>query len=83
MSMPSFWLCLLLIIVFSVNLGWFPIALGTPIGVLIENVSIWDLAHHIVLPAITLSVIGIASITLHTRQKLVDVMSTDYVLFAR
>ena len=83
MSMPSFWLCLLLIIVFSVNLGWFPIALGTPIGVLSENVSIWDLAHHIVLPAITLSVIGIASITLHTRQKLVDVMSTDYVLFAR
>lgn len=83
MSMPSFWLCLLLIMVFSVGLGWFPIALGTPIGVLSENVSIFDLAHHMVLPAITLSVIGIASITLHTRQKLVDVMSTDYILFAR
>lgn len=83
MSLPSFWLCLLLIIVFSVSLGWFPIALGTPIGVLSENVSIFNLAHHMVLPAITLSVIGIASITLHTRQKLVDVMSTDYILFAR
>ncbi|MBQ9624743.1 MAG: ABC transporter permease [Clostridia bacterium] len=82
-STPSFWLCLLLIIVFSVSLGWFPIALSTPIGVLSENVSIWDKIHHMVLPAITLSVIGIASITLHTRQKLVDVMSSDYVLFAK
>lgn len=83
LSMPTFWLCLLLIIVFSVNLGWFPIALSKPIGVLSENVSLWDRIHHMILPAITLSVIGIASITLHARQKLVEVMSCDYVLFAR
>lgn len=83
MSMPTFWLCLLLIMVFSVWLGWFPVALGTPIGVMSENVTLFDLARHMVLPAFTLSVIGIASITLHTRQKMVDVMSSDYVLFAR
>lgn len=83
LSMPTFWLCLLLIIVFSVNLGWFPIALSQPIGVLSSEVSLWDRIYHMILPAITLSVIGIASITLHARQKLVQVMSTDYVLFAR
>ncbi len=35
------------------------------------------------LPALTLSVIGIAPIALHTRQKLLDVLASDYILFAR
>ena len=83
LSTPTFWLCMLLIIIFSVNLKWFPIALGTPIGVLQSEVTIWDSIHHMILPAATLSLIGVASITLHTRRKLVDVMSTDYVLFAK
>lgn len=82
MSTPTFWLCLLLIMFFSVYLGWFPVALGTPIGVMSSDVSIFDLLHHMVLPMVTLSVIGIANITLHTREKLTQVMSTDYMLFA-
>ena len=39
--------------------------------------------HHLVLPALTLSITGIANIVLHTRQKLIDVLESDYVLFAR
>ena len=35
------------------------------------------------LPALTLSITGIANIVLHTRQKLIDVLESDYVLFAR
>ncbi|KOP65445.1 ABC transporter permease [Bacillus sp. FJAT-18019] len=83
MATPTFWLCLILVLIFSVWLGWFPATLGTPIGVLAEDVSVWDLLHHMVLPAITLSVVGIASITLFSRQKLVEIMSTDYMLFAK
>lgn len=83
LATPTFWLCLILILVFSVGLGWFPVALGTPIGVLTEDVSIWDTIHHMILPAITLSVVGVASITLFSRQKLVEIMSTDYMLFAQ
>ena len=69
--------------VFSVGLGWFPIGLGVPAGVLHGDVTLWDRIYHLILPALTLSVIGVANIALHTRQKLLDVLSSDYVLFAR
>jgi peptide/nickel transport system permease protein len=37
----------------------------------------------LILPALTLSVIGIANITLHTREKMIDIMGEDYILFAK
>lgn len=82
-STPTFWLGLLILMVFSVGLGWFPIGLGVPAGVLQGDVTLWDRIYHLILPALTLSVIGVANIALHTRQKLLDVLSSDYVLFAR
>lgn len=82
-STPTFWMGLLMLIVFAVWLGWFPIGLGVPAGVLAEDVTIADRIEHLVLPAITLSIIGVANVALHTRQKLIDVLSSDYVLFAR
>ncbi len=82
-STPTFWLGLLILMVFSVGLGWFPIGLGVPAGVLHGDVTLWDRIYHLILPALTLSVIGVANIALHTRQKLLDVLSSDYVLFAR
>ncbi|NHN30263.1 ABC transporter permease [Paenibacillus agricola] len=82
-STPTFWLGLLLLIVFAVWLGWFPVGLGVPAGVLSGDVTFGDRVQHMILPALTLSVIGISSIALHTRQKLVEVLSSDYVLFAR
>jgi peptide/nickel transport system permease protein len=82
-STPTFWLGLLLLIVFAVWLGWFPVGLGVPAGVLSGDVTFGDRVQHMILPALTLSVIGISSIALHTRQKLVEVLGSDYVLFAR
>ena len=82
-STPTFWMGLLILIVFAVWLGWFPIGLGVPAGVLAEDVSITDRIKHLILPALTLSIVGVANVALHTRQKLIEVLASDYVLFAR
>lgn len=82
-SVPTFWLGLLLLLLFAVKLGWFPIGFSAPIGVLQSEVTIWQRLHHLVLPAFSLSLMSFANIALHTRQKLVDVLNSEYVLFAR
>ena len=82
-SVPTFWLGLLLLLVFSVWLGWFPLGFSTPIGMLNEEVTVWQRIHHLILPALTLSLMSFSGIALHTREKLIDVMESEYVLFAR
>lgn len=82
-SMPTFWLGLVLLLTFAVTLGWFPVGFSSPIGVLDADVTIWQRLHHLALPAITLSLMSFSNIALHTRQKLTDVLSSEYVLFAR
>ncbi|MDO5718880.1 MAG: ABC transporter permease [Tissierellia bacterium] len=82
-SVPTFWLGLMLLIVFSVWLRWFPIGISVPIGMSKENVTIWNRIHHMILPIVTLSILGIANVTLHTREKMIDVLNSEYVLFAK
>jgi len=69
-SMPSFWLGLLLIFVFSLHLAWFPATGGG------------DLAH-LVLPAVTLGTIASAIIARLTRSSMLEVLGQDYVRTAR
>lgn len=79
-STPAYWIGLLIVMVFSVQLGWFPVAFRTSIE---GGGSIGDILSHLFLPALTLSLSGIANIAFYTRQKLLEIYSTDYVLFAR
>lgn len=82
-SIPTFWLALLLLLIFSVWLKILPIGLSVPIGKAAEEVTILDSIRHMILPAVTLSVIGVANVALQTREKMIDVMEEDYVLFAK
>lgn len=82
-STPTFWLGILFVMFFSVHLGWFPVGLSVPIGTLAEDVTLLDRLTHLILPALTLSLIGIATICMHTRQKVIEVLTSDYILFAK
>ena len=69
-SMPSFWLGLLLIFVFSLHLGWFPATGGgSPL--------------HLVLPSVTLGTVAAAIIARLTRSSMLEVLGQDYVRTAR
>lgn len=82
-STPTFWLALIFLIVFAVWLGWFPLGFSVPIGKSAADVTLVDALHHLVLPAAVLSVTGVANIALHTREKAIDVLGSEYMRFAR
>lgn len=82
-SAPTFWVGLLVLSLFAVRLGWFPIGLAAPMGKLAKDVTLTDRIYHLVLPALTLSILGISKITLYTRQKLIEIMNSDFILFAK
>ncbi|SDJ69305.1 ABC transporter permease [Streptomyces indicus] len=85
-SVPSFWLGLLLIIVFSVGVG--PIPGLFPTGGLESGgetgfAYVVDVAHHMILPVITLVAVGYAQTLLVMRSSLLDEMGSDYLTTAR
>lgn len=82
-SAPTFWLGLLALMFFSVYLGWFPIGMAVPMGKLASEVTIWDRIHHMILPAMVLTVVSISEVVLYTRQKLVEILNSDFILYAR
>ena len=82
-STPAFWLGLVALVVFSVWLGWFPLGFSVPVGMDAAQVSWADKLRHLVLPALVLAVSNIPDVALHTREKTIDVLASDYVRFAR
>lgn len=82
-STPSFWVGILLIIVFSLKLKLFPSSMGSPVGVLMEDITLADSLKHLVLPALTLVLVGVSNLILHTRSKVIDILNSDYVLYAK
>ncbi|MDR2770743.1 MAG: ABC transporter permease [Clostridiales Family XIII bacterium] len=82
-SAPTFWLGLLILSFFSVKLGLFPFGMAVPAGKLVSEITLGDRIHHLILPLFTLTIVSIGKITLFTRQKLIEIMNSDYILFAR
>ena len=97
-SMPIFWLGLVLMIVFSLNLGWLPLSgrLGYDVDLeivtrlyLVDAVlsgnwpAFRNAAWHLVMPAFTLSTIPMAIIARITRSSMLEVLRQDYIRTAR
>ncbi len=85
-SLPTFLIGILLILVFTVGLGWFP-SFGrgdtVQLGWWSTGLLTADGWHHIVLPAVTLAVFQLALITRLVRAEMLEVLRTDYIRFAR
>ena len=82
-STPAFWVGLIMLMVFAVGLGWFPLGFSAPIGMPASQVTVFQQLQCMVLPALTLSMVGVANIALHTREKTIDVLQEPYIRFAR
>lgn len=82
-SAPTFWLGLMFLVVFAVQLKWFPIGMAVPMGKLKSEVTLGDKIYHLVLPVITLTVANISEVVLYTRQRVVEIIQSDYILYAR
>ena len=85
-SLPSFWVGLMLIMVFSITLGWLPtIGRGETVEVLGIGLSIltWDGIKHIILPALNLGLFAMALLIRLIRAGMLETLSLDYVKFAR
>ncbi|MBA4329995.1 MAG: ABC transporter permease [Polaromonas sp.] len=85
-SLPTFLIGILLILVFSVGLGWFP-SFGrgevTEIGGWSTGLLSAKGWHHIVLPAVTLAIFQLTLIMRLVRAEMLEVLRTDYIKFAR
>ena len=97
-SMPIFWLAMILVVVFTVNLGLlpFPGRVGNEVSftsytgiytfdtlITFNLPAFWDVLKHLIMPAIALGTIPMAVVTRMTRSSMLEVMNEDYVRTAR
>lgn len=76
-SIPVFWLAIMLIYLFAVKLNWLPASgRGGPLWT-------WDGLSHILLPAISLSAMTMASVSRLTRSSMLEILHDDYIRTAR
>ena len=97
-SMPIFWLGLIFMLIFSLNLGWLPISgrlsIGTDLKIItnfyildailtLNWAALKDVLWHIIMPAVTLSTIPMAIVARMTRSAMLDVLRQDYIKTAK
>lgn len=77
-SVPSFWMGILMVLLFSLTLGWLPPSGYTPFG---ENAGDW--LAHLVLPAVTIGIVTASILTRFIRSAMLDVLHMGYIQTAR
>ena len=82
-ALPSFYLAILLILLFSVNLEWFPISGLHSIEPKEGLADILDQAWHLVLPIFVIVFGGIGSLMMYVRSLTNDILKSDYIFFAK
>jgi peptide/nickel transport system permease protein len=73
-SMPVFWLGFVLVYVFAISFAWLPVQGYQPLAA-----GLWPFLRHLILPAVTLSVIYMALIARMTRASMLGVLQADYI----
>jgi peptide/nickel transport system permease protein len=74
LSIPIFWFGMMLIIVFSLELGWLPaVGLGDP------TKGLWDVVSHFILPSLALGILSTGTIARFTRSSVLEVLNQDYI----
>ncbi len=79
-SIPSFFLGMMMILIFSVNLRWFPVSGMWPIY---GDRNLWALLDHLVLPALALAVVATGVIARLARSAMLEVLRQDFIRTAR
>ena len=84
-SLPTFFFASILKLVFAVKLGWFDThgMVGRNYAQLSSFGQIMDMAHHMVLPIITLTIVSVGSLMRYTRTNMLEVLNADYIRTAR
>ena len=83
--MPTFFLATLLKLIFSIKLGWFDLVgmQSRDYMLLSDFGKFLDLCKHMVLPVITLTMVGIGGLMRYTRTSMLEVLNSDYIRTAR
>lgn len=84
-SMPHFWLALMLILIFSLGLGWLPASQMHSVNAdqLSASGYIWDAILHMVMPVFVLGIASAASTVRYVRSSMLEVIRQDYIRTAR
>ena len=82
-ALPSFWLGLLLIIIFSVELKWLPLGGRRDLRRVGGAFDLWDTVSHMIMPVSVLALGIIATISRYVRAEALEVMGEDYIRTAR
>jgi peptide/nickel transport system permease protein len=85
-SMPDFWLALMLMLIFSLKLGWLPTSGMTDVvmhDVMSPTGQLWDRLRHLVLPGVALGIAYAAGVARYMRSSMLEVIGQDYVRTAR
>lgn len=84
-SLPTFFLATVLKYVFSIKLGWFDLygLTGRYFSTMTPWQQFWDMAYHMVLPIVTLTMLSIGGLMRYTRTNMLEVLNSDYIRTAR